>query len=303
MTLVPKSFKTIYVLIRILLLPKINLSKIYCKEYPTMITFKSLTYGGTYMEYGLIGEKLAHSYSKYIHEGIGNYSYILNPLSKDEFHNFMKRKEFKGINVTIPYKKDVMPYLDEIDEKAKEIGAVNTIVNQDNYLIGYNTDYYGFLYTLNYNQIDVKLKKVLVLGTGGAAKSVICVLKDLGASHIITVKHRSTDGAISYDEAINLHQDAYLVVNTSPVGMYPNTEASPLDLSKFPNLVSVVDLIYNPLKTKLLEQGESLGCITANGLLMLVVQAIFASEYFHSTKYPLELTHTIYDSMCNKLQE
>lgn len=246
------------------------------------------------MEYGLIGERLGHSYSKIIHEKIGDYDYQLCPLTKDAFVEFMEKRAFKGINVTIPYKQDVIPYLDVIDDKAKNIGAVNTIVHKDNKLYGYNTDYYGFLYTLNYNHIDIKDKKVIVLGTGGSSKTIVTTLKDLGAKDIILVKHRSTDGAITYDTCYQLHSDASIVVNTSPIGMYPNVDESPIDLTKFKKLDAVVDIIFNPLTTKFLQQGQELGIKTANGLLMLVVQAIYAAEYFHDTKYQEELIQSIY---------
>lgn len=249
------------------------------------------------MEYGLIGEKLGHSFSKIIHEKIASYLYELVPLTNDEFESFMSKRDFLGINVTIPYKSAVIPYLDDMDAKAREIGAVNTIVNRNNELIGYNTDYYGFLYTLEQNQIKVENQKVIVLGTGGAAKSVIAVLKTLNAKDIITVKNTATNGAITYDDCFKYHQDATVVINTSPIGMYPNIDNSPMDLCKLNNLNAVVDLIYNPLKTKLLLQGEELGLISVNGLEMLVAQAVIAAEYFLDVKFERNVILEIYEEI------
>lgn len=249
------------------------------------------------MEYGLIGEKLGHSFSKIIHEKIASYRYELVPLTNDEFERFMSKRDFLGINVTIPYKSAVIPFLDEMDDKAKEIGAVNTIVKKSNKLIGYNTDYYGFLYTLEQNQIKVEDQKVIVLGTGGAAKSVIAVLKTLNAKDIITVKNTATAGAITYDDCFRYHQDASVVINTSPIGMYPNIDNSPMDLHNLKNLKAVVDLIYNPLKTKLLLQGEELGLISVNGLEMLVAQAVIAAEYFLDVKFDEQVILEIYEEI------
>lgn len=238
------------------------------------------------MEYGLIGEKLGHSFSKPIHEALADYTYEIHPLSRDEFIPFMEKKEFKAINVTIPYKTQVIPFLDELDENARKIGAVNTIVAKEHGFIGYNTDYFGFLYTLQHNEIQVKDKKVIVLGNGGAAKAVLVALDHLHAREIIIVKRTSQEGVIAYEDCYNLHKDAHVIINASPVGMYPNTEHSPIDLSHFSNCAAVVDLIYNPLKTKLLEQAESLNMKAVNGLDMLIAQAKYAVEHFLSTKLP-----------------
>ncbi|MDO5293096.1 MAG: shikimate dehydrogenase [bacterium] len=236
--------------------------------------------------YGLIGERLGHSYSKVIHEQLASYTYDLIPLNKEEFHDFMSRKEFSGINVTIPYKCDVLPYLDHLDKSAAHVGAVNTIVNKDGTLTGYNTDYSGFLYTLEAHNIKIKEEKVLVLGYGGASKAILAVLKDLGASEIIIANRTLKDGVVSYEEAINSHNDVTVIINTTPVGMYPNTDASPIDLSHFGNLSAVVDIIYNPLKTKLLLQAEAQGIIAVNGLEMLIAQAKDACQYFLDTSLP-----------------
>ncbi|RKI38803.1 shikimate dehydrogenase [bacterium D16-51] len=236
------------------------------------------------MEYGLIGEKLGHSYSKDIHEMLADYTYDLCPLSKEEFGNFMEQHNFKSINVTIPYKQAVIAYLDAMDDNAKAIGAVNTIVNQNGKLYGHNTDFSGFLYMLQKHKIDISGKKCIVLGDGGASKAVVAVLKRLNAREIIIVDIRKTDSAITYDECFEKHTDAEFIANTSPVGMYPKCDASPVDLVKFPKCTAVADVIYNPLETKLIAQAKELGMKGVNGLEMLVAQALYAVEFFLDTK-------------------
>ena len=254
--------------------------------------------GYTVMEYGLIGEKLGHSYSKDIHEMLADYTYDLCPLSRDEFKSFMSEHAFKAINVTIPYKQDVIPYLDEIDDNAKSIGAVNTIVNKDGKLCGHNTDFSGFMYMLKKHNIAVEGKKCVVLGDGGASKAVVAVLKKMGAREVIIVDIRKTESAITYEECFAHHTDAEFIANTSPVGMYPKCDASPVDLRKFPNCSAVADVIYNPLETKLVAQAKELGMIGVNGLEMLVAQALYAVEFFLDTKLDEskinEVSQTIY---------
>ena len=232
------------------------------------------------MEYGLIGEKLTYSFSKIIHEQIADYTYDLCPLSKEEFKNFMEKADFKAINVTIPYKQDVIPYLYDMDEKAKSIGAINTIVNKDGKLYGYNTDFYGFLYQVQHNNVDIKDKKVLVLGNGGASKAIIAVLKHLGAREIYIVYYKDNPNTISYEECYKKHSDADVIVNTTPMGMLSKENKSPIDIDKFNNLSAVLDIVYNPLKTKLLLWAEKKGIKAVNGLEMLVAQAKYAVEYF-----------------------
>lgn len=236
------------------------------------------------MRYGLIGEKLGHSFSKIIHEQLADYTYDLIPLSKDELHDFMQKREFAAINVTIPYKETVIPYLDQIDDAAKKIGAVNTIVNRAGRLYGYNTDYFGFRYMLERHKIYVKNKKILILGNGGAAKAVHAVVEDMGASEILNVYYKNAPQTISYDTCYSKHKDAHVIINTTPVGMYPNIGKSPIQLSKFSNLEAVVDVIYNPLRTYFVLEGQSLGCIGIGGLEMLVAQAKYAVEIFLDTK-------------------
>lgn len=246
------------------------------------------------MEYGLIGEKLGHSYSKEIHEQLADYTYDIHPVSKEDFPSFMTQHNFKAINVTIPYKQDVIPYLDEIDDHAKAIGAVNTIVNKNGRLQGHNTDFSGFLYMLKKHNIHVSGKKCLVLGTGGAAKAVIAVLESLGAGEILVVSRRKSPETVTYEECLNHHTDAGLIVNTTPVGMYPNNDASPLDLTTFAKCESVLDVIYNPLETKLTAQAKSLGITAVTGLEMLVAQALYAVEFFLDTTLDPDQIDVIY---------
>lgn len=236
------------------------------------------------MDYGLIGEKLGHSYSKDIHEMLADYTYDLCPLSREEFHDFMNKHDFQAINVTIPYKQDVIPYLDSMDDNARAIGAVNTIVNKEGRLEGHNTDFSGFMYMLKKHDIQVAGRKCVVLGDGGASKAVVAVLHKMGAGEVVIVDIVKTDAAITYEECFEKHCDAQLIVNTSPVGMYPKCDASPVDLRKFPRCEAVADVIYNPLETRLVAQARELGMIGVNGLEMLVAQALYAVEFFLDTK-------------------
>lgn len=236
------------------------------------------------MRYGLIGEKLGHSFSKIIHEQLADYTYDLIPLSKEEFPDFMQKRPFSAINVTIPYKEAVIPYLYQIEEAAKKIGAVNTIVNRNGQLYGYNTDYFGFRYMLEQHKIAVQNKKVLILGNGGATKAVYAVLQDMGASEILKVYYKQAPDTISYDCCYTTHTDAQIIVNTTPVGMYPNIGKSPIQVSKFPKLQTVVDVVYNPLRTSFLLEGQACGCTCIGGLEMLVAQAKYAVEIFLDKK-------------------
>ncbi len=249
------------------------------------------------MEYGLIGEKLGHSYSKDIHEMLADYSYDLCPLSREEFKKFMERRDFKAINVTIPYKRDVIPYLDEMDENASAIGAVNTIVNKNGRLCGHNTDFSGFMYMLKKHGIDANGKKCVVLGDGGASKAVTAALKKAGASEIAVVDVVKTETSITYEECFKYHSDAEIVINATPVGMYPKVDESPVDLRKFKNCAAVADVIYNPLETKLVAQAKELGMTGVNGLEMLVAQALYAAEFFLETKLDESRIDEIYQKL------
>ena len=231
------------------------------------------------MKCGLIGAKLSHSYSPEIHKAlVGDlYSYELIEMPEEAVGAFVASQALDAYNVTIPYKKTVMPYLDIISERAKKIGAVNTVFkNADGKLCGDNTDYYGFSVMLDSLGVDVKAKKVLILGSGGASATAQAVLSDKGA--LYTVISRS--GEDNYENIYERHANASLIVNCSPVGMYPNTDACPVDLSKFPALEGVLDMIYNPARTRLIAAAEALGIPTINGLCMLVAQAKEACEKF-----------------------
>ena len=234
-------------------------------------------------QYGLIGEKLGHSFSPMIHGKLADYSYQLFELSPDQLGQFLQEGDFAGLNVTIPYKKAVMPYCKTLTDQAKRIGSVNTIVRQpDGSLLGHNTDYDGFCYLLRSAGVEVAGKKALVLGTGGASLTVHTVLQDLGARETVSI---SRSGPNNYNN-FQLHSDAELIVNATPVGMYPNNGASPLDLSLFPKLEGVFDLVYNPAKTQLLLDAEARDVRWANGLGMLVAQAKAASERFTGMSIP-----------------
>lgn len=250
------------------------------------------------MEYGLIGETLGHSVSKEIHEQLTDYTYEPHPLTREEFSEFMKKRPFRAINVTIPYKQEVIPYLTEMDDNAKAIGAVNTIVNRNGKLYGYNTDMPGFLYMVKKHGVNMTGKKVVVLGNGGASQAIQAAVKKMGASEMIIVGHRTMkEGVITYEECFANHGDADIVVNTSPVGMFPHVDASPVDLTHFPQCEAVFDIIANPLTTKLVAQARELGMIGVTGLEMLVAQAKYAAEIFLDTKIDENRIDEIYQKM------
>jgi len=253
------------------------------------------------MRYGLVGEKLSHSFSKEIHESIAPYSYDLFSLNRQELDAFFTKKEFAAVNVTIPYKQDVMAYLDEIDPRARRIGAVNTVVNRNGRLTGYNTDYDGVVSLLRYADIDVAGKKVLVLGTGGTCKTVCAVLGDLGAGQITVVSRSPKIGQISYDEAAQ-RTDTQIIINTTPAGMYPNNCACPIDLTPFDRLCGVVDVIYNPLRTNLILAAREKGIPAVGGLYMLVAQAVYASAHFLNREPEPEQINTVYQSLLAQKQ-
>ncbi len=249
------------------------------------------------MKYGLIGEKLGHSFSKEIHEQIENYTYTLCELSPDELDSFMTKREFCAINVTIPYKEKVIPYLDYVSDRAKAIGAVNTIVNIDGKLYGYNTDCLGLSALMRKADIFPKGKKVLILGTGATSKTARSVADELGAKEIIIVGRSPKDGSITYDEMYKSHKDADIIINTTPCGMYPDCTQSPVDITEFTSLSGVVDVIYNPLRSPLVTKAKSLGINAVGGLYMLVSQAIYAIEKFVGREYDETLADSIYNSI------
>ena len=227
------------------------------------------------MKCGLLGRKLGHSYSPQIHGRLGDYPYALFEKEPEGLEDFLKNGDFTGINVTIPYKKDVIPYLDELSPVAKKMGAVNTIVRRDGKLIGHNTDYFGFKSMVLKSGLEVKDKKCLVLGSGGASNTAAAVLDELGAQVIVI----SRSGENNYGN-LHLHSDAAVIVNCTPVGMYPNVGSSPIGLGGFPRLEGVLDVVYNPARTRLLLDAERKGLVTMNGLWMLVAQAKESAEWF-----------------------
>lgn len=243
------------------------------------------------MKYGLIGEHLGHSFSKQIQtriaeiENVKDYDYQLVELDKEEFKEFMEKKDFKGINVTIPYKKDVIPYLDEMEESAKAIGAVNTIINVDGKLKGYNTDFGGFLYMVKAHNVHMEGKKVLIIGNGGACAAVKAVCKHENAKDIVIVSRSANRGAIGYDEMYTSHLDADIVVNTSPVGMFPNIANAPIDVSWFHKLECVLDVVYNPILTRLCFEAQEADIKRVIGLEMLIAQAKYTFEIFENMSF------------------
>lgn len=242
------------------------------------------------MKYGLIGDHLGHSFSKQIQTriaqltGTKNYEYDFCELNKEEFKEFMEKKDFKGINVTLPYKKDVIPYLDEMDESAKAIGAVNCIVNNNGKLKGYNTDFYGFLYMVKKHNVNMKDKKVLIIGNGGASAAIQAVVRHENAKSMVSVSRSANNGAISYDEMFSSHLDAQIIINTSPVGMYPNIANAPIDVSMFHRLECIMDIIYNPILTRLCFEAQELDIKRVIGLEMLIAQAKQSFEIFENIK-------------------
>ena len=236
-----------------------------------------MKHGYQSMRCGLIGAHLAHSFSPQIHTALADYSYELVELPPENIGDFVRNGDFDAFNVTIPYKKDVMPFLDKISPEAQTIGAVNTVVRHaDGTLHGYNTDYFGFNAMLDASGIEVQGKKVLVLGSGGASVTVQAVLADRGATEIVVIGRKLEN---NYDN-LHLHTDADVIVNTTPVGMYPNNGQSPVALSRFPHCTGVLDVIYNPARTALLLEAEERGIPHMNGLFMLVAQAVKAFEFF-----------------------
>lgn len=249
------------------------------------------------MRFGLIGEKLGHSFSKEIHQRLQPNTYELIPLNTDEFHTFMREKNFTAINVTIPYKQAVIPYLDEIDGPAKEIHAVNCIVNKEGRLIGHNTDYHGLKYMICKHNIDCVNKKVAILGSGGTSHTAYHVMKDLGASHIYTISRNKREDTITYEELYRIADQIDILVNTTPCGMYPNNETTATSLEPFTNLSAVIDVVFNPLQTTLMQEAITKGIQAIGGLEMLVAQAVYASEYFHDTVYNKDKIHEIYQEL------
>ena len=250
------------------------------------------------MKCGLLGRKLGHSYSPQIHAHLGSYSYDLFEKEPEEVADFLRNGDFSAINVTIPYKKTVMPLCDALTERAIAMGAVNTIIRRpDGSLLGHNTDHFGFSSMVRRSGLDPMGKKVLVLGSGGASVTAVAVLRELGASVVVI----SRTGEDNY-ENLHRHKDAAILCNCTPVAMYPHNGESPVELSLFPHLEGVLDMIYNPARTALLMQAEQRGLVAENGLWMLVAQAKEAAELFTGTTIPDEKIAEVHAALRQQME-
>lgn len=236
------------------------------------------------MEYGLLGEKLGHSFSPQIHRALAGYDYVLLPTPPEEVAPLLHRRDFRGLNVTIPYKQTVIPLCDEVEPRAAAIGAVNTIVNQGGRLIGYNTDIDGLIHLARRAGVDMAGKKVVILGSGGTSHTARAAARALGAGEVIVISRRGEDNY----QNLSRHADAQVLINTTPVGMYPCCGEAPVSLEDFPRLTGVLDVVYNPLRTALILSAEERGLPCSGGLPMLVAQAWRAAELFTGTAIPEE---------------
>ena len=254
------------------------------------------------MKYGLIGEHLTHSYSCEIHAQIADYEYELHALAPSELGGFLTKREFNAINVTIPYKQDVIPYLDGISDTAKRIGAVNTIVNRGGKLYGDNTDFAGMLALAKHIGVDMKGKKVLILGTGGASKTGHALAEYMGAESVYYVSRSGKNGSITYEQAVSEHSDAQVIINATPVGMFPKQGGRPIDISAFPKLEGVLDAIYNPLRTNLILDAQERGIPAEGGLYMLSAQAVHAAAVFQDIPLDESLVDKAFKSVKNDKQ-
>jgi len=246
------------------------------------------------MEYGCIGEHLTHSFSKEIHSLLQDYAYELREIPMGALDGFMEKRDFRAINVTIPYKQAVIPHLDQVEQTAAAIGAVNTIVNRDGRLCGYNTDFGGMADLIRRTGIDLQGKKVLILGTGGTSGTAMAVARHMGASSVRKVSRSKASGVVTYEEVLQHHRDAQVLINTTPRGMFSREDGMAIDPGLFPDLCGVVDAVYNPLRTEFILKARSLGVPAAGGLYMLVRQAVLASEIFLGIRYPDTVTEDVY---------
>ena len=252
------------------------------------------------MEYGLIGEKLGHSFSREIHQRLGGYDYRMQELTPAQLPAFLEKRDFRGVNVTIPYKQTVIPLLDEVDPKAAAIGAVNTIVNRRGRLYGYNTDYDGMAALARHAGLTLKNKNVLILGTGGTSRTAMTVAADLGAAEIRRVSRTGRGDAITYEQAADL--PVQVLINTTPCGMYPGCDGQPMDLSRFGWLEGVLDAVYNPLRTRLVLQARDNGARGQGGLYMLVAQAAAACRLFLDRPLPDGALDSVYRAIHGQKQ-
>ena len=249
-------------------------------------------------KYGCIGKKLSHSFSKEIHALLADYEYELIELSEEEIQPFFQARDFEAINVTIPYKQTVIPYLDSVSDIALRIGAVNTVVQRDGKLYGYNTDYYGMKALIERVGLQLAGKKVLILGTGGTSKTARVLAADLGASSVLTVSRQRSETYIDYEDAVTRHSDAQIMINTTPVGMYPDCDSKPIDVAAFDRLEGLIDAVYNPLRTNLVLDAREKGIKAEGGLYMLVMQAVVAVEKFLDTEIPQAIADRVFAQIC-----
>ncbi len=249
------------------------------------------------MEYGCIGEHLTHSFSKEIHNALADYDYCIKELTPDELPQFMESRDFKAINVTIPYKKDVIPYLEWISPEAKAINAVNTIVNIDGKLFGYNTDFYGLKSLVARQNVSLKGKCVAILGSGGTSNTAYAVAQSMGAFVIVKASRTPADGYISYTQLYEMADRIDVIINTTPCGMYPNIGTSAVDVTRFKNLSAVFDAVYNPLVSKLVYDARQMGITATGGLYMLVSQAAYAVEKFINAPVDNNAVEKIYKDL------
>ncbi len=246
------------------------------------------------MKYGCIGEHLGHSFSKEVHEALSPNPYEIHEVARDALDGFMTAREFEGINVTIPYKEDVIKHLYSVSEQARTIGAVNTVVNRGGKLYGYNTDFFGMCELIARTGVPIKNKTVAILGTGGTSRTANAVARHLGAKEILTVSRTPRENIISYDQLTKRGSAIEVIINTTPVGMFPRAEATPVCLSDFPDLQGLIDAIYNPLRPQLVLDAQRRGIPASGGLYMLVAQAVRASEFFLDCQYSDEVSEHVY---------
>ena len=246
------------------------------------------------VRYGLLGERLGHSFSREIHEKLGRYGYELIEVAPERLDAFMRERAFDGLNVTIPYKQAVIPYLDDLSSRARAIGAVNTIVNRNGRLYGDNTDFSGLEALISRMGLDLRGRTVLICGTGGTSRTAAAVAEALRAGEIVRLSRSAKDGAVSYEEAYEKYAGAEILINTTPCGMFPDVGGVPVDVARFPRLRGVVDVIYNPLTTRLVREARAHGVPAENGLYMLVAQAVRAAEVFLDASFGVETTERIY---------
>ena len=252
------------------------------------------------MKYGCIGEHLKHSFSKEIHNALADYEYEIREIAREDLDAFCIERPFSAINVTIPYKELVIPHLYFIDEFAKQIGAVNTVVNRDGRLYGYNTDFYGMTELLRHAGIRLEEKKVAILGTGGTSKTAVAVARAEGAGEVLRVSRGGREDAITYDELYAKHTDTDVIINTTPTGMFPNIFDRAIDISRFPDLSGVIDAVYNPLRTPLISEALRRKIPAEGGLYMLVAQAVRASEIFIDTTYPSDALDRVFNKILHE---